>query len=116
MPTKTHTARVAAERSPQATLPEVPAASPAADDATQGGNRPVARVNFGGVQASIWANHGEKGDFHTVTFSRRYQEGGEWKSSNSYSPNDLLALQKVSDMALDKVIELQQQQSRGRAA
>ncbi|MCW5631898.1 MAG: hypothetical protein KIT17_01045 [Rubrivivax sp.] len=71
-------------------------------------------MNFGGVQASVWENHSDKGNFHTVTFSRRYQEGGEWKSSNSYGASDLLALQKVTDMALNKVIELQQQQQQGR--
>lgn len=111
MATKSHTARVAAERG---TAEGAQATLPTSDEAAQGGNRPVARVSFGGVQASVWANHGDKGDFHTVTFSRRYQEGGEWKSSNSYGANDLLALQKVADMALDKVIELQQQQQQGR--
>lgn len=74
---------------------------------------PVARVSFGGVQASIWANHSDNGDFHTVTFTRRYQENGEWKSSNSYSATDLLVLQKVSDLAVNKIIELQQGRSRG---
>lgn len=94
--------------------PVTEATQPAGDEQAQANRPPVARVNFGGVQASIWANHGDKGDFHTVTFSRRYQEGGEWKTSNSYSATDLLALQKVSDLAVNKIIELQQ--GRGRAA
>ncbi|MBS0448498.1 MAG: hypothetical protein JSR59_21460 [Proteobacteria bacterium] len=75
---------------------------------------PAARITFGGVQASIWANHTDKGDFHTVTFERRYKVGDEWKTSNSYGPADLLALHKVADLAVNKIIELSQ--GRGRAA
>lgn len=113
---KSHTARIAAERGAQSTLPEVPSAGLAAEEgAPSRGAPPAARVSFGGVHASVWRNTGEKGDFFTVTLERRYQDGaGEWKSSNSYGPTDLLALQKVSDLAVDKVIELQQ--GRGRSA
>ena len=102
-------AKIIADRQ-QASAPPLSAA----DDQPQTNRPPVARVNFGGVQASIWANASDKGDFHTVTFARRYQEGGEWKTSNSYSASDLLALQKVADLAVNRIIELQQ--GRGRAA
>lgn len=114
MATRTHASRVAPERSDGgASAPD--AQSSAADDTSAArGAPPVARISLGGVQASIWANHSDKGDFHTVTFTRRYQEGGEWKSSNSYGPTDLLALQKVADLAVNKIVELQQ--GRGRSA
>lgn len=114
MVTKSHAAKIAAERGGvQAEIPEVPAVPAAEEAAASRGRAPAARVNFGGVSASIWANEGEKGTFHTVTFEKRYQEGGEWKTSHSYGPTDLLALSKVADLAVNKIIELQQ--SRGRS-
>lgn len=84
------------------------------DEASHAKRPPVARVNFGGVQASIWANPSDQGEFHTVTFARRFLEGGEWKTSNSYNAHDALALAKVADLAVNKIIELQH--GRGRAA
>jgi len=101
MPSKNPAARIIEEHQRAAE------SSPADQQATS--RPPAAKVSFGSVQASIWRNSSERGDYYTVTFDRRYQDkDDQWKSSNSYGPTDLLALQKVADMALDKVLELQQ--------
>ena len=45
---------------------------------------------------------------HNVTFSRLYKDGDEWKSTQSFSRNDLLLLAKVADQAHSRIFELQQ--------
>lgn len=70
-------------------------------------NRPVDKVRVGSVTASIWRNTTEKGVFYNVTFDNRYQDkNGDWKSSDSYGPSDLLALAKAADLAHTKTLEL----------
>jgi len=70
-------------------------------------NAPVAKVSIGLQTASIWKNESEGRAFYNVTFDRRYRNGnGEWKSTDSYGGDDLLALAKLADLAHTKVLEL----------
>ena len=67
---------------------------------------PVAKVRVGLISASIWENPTEKGNFHNVTFERRYRDSeGNWHSTHSYGLDDLLTLAKVADLAHTKIIE-----------
>ncbi len=71
-------------------------------------NAPVAKVSVGLQTASIWKNESEGRSFYNVTFDRRYRDAkGDWKSSDSYGRDDLLALAKLADLAHTKVLELQ---------
>ncbi len=71
-------------------------------------NAPVAKVNVGLQTASIWKNESEGRAFYNVTFDRRYRDAkGDWKSSDSYGRDDLLAHGKLSDLAHTKILELQ---------
>ena len=71
-------------------------------------NAPVAKVSVGLQTASIWKNESEGRAFYNVTFDRRYRNAqGEWKSTDSYGADDLLALAKLADLAHTKVLELQ---------
>ena len=71
-------------------------------------NTPVAKVSVGLQNASIWKNESDGRAFYNVTFDRRYRNAkGEWKSSDSYGADDLLALAKLADLAHSKVLELQ---------
>jgi hypothetical protein len=71
--------------------------------------KPVAIFRIASVEASVWSNQSDKGEFYNVTFQRRYQDKGQqWQTSHSYGPSDALALAKVADMAVTKIIELQQ--------
>ena len=70
---------------------------------------PVAKVSVGLQTASIWKNESEGRAFYNVTFDRRYRNAqGEWKSTDSYGADDLLALAKLADLAHSKVLELQE--------
>ena len=63
-------------------------------------NLPVHEVKFGRVRATIWANEGESGLWHTVKFSRLYKsKEGKWQDSDGFSRDDLPLLMKAADGA-----------------
>ena len=70
--------------------------------------KPISEVRIGRVKATIWPNGTEGRTRHNVTFSRLYKDGDEWKSTQSFSRNDLLLLAKVADQAHSRISELQQ--------
>ena len=76
------------------------------NEAAETKNAPVDKVRVGLITASIWENLTDKGTFHNITFERRYRDAeGNWKSSHSYSADDLLALAKAADLAHTKIVE-----------
>ncbi len=56
---------------------------------------PEIKFSTGALQVTVWNNEGlsktgEKTEFKTVSFGRRYKDkNGEWKSTNSLRINDL---------------------------
>lgn len=65
-----------------------------------GGDRkpPVYEARAGLLKATCWENAGDKGPWVSVTLSRSYRTGGEngeWKSAQSFSKDDLLALAEL---------------------
>jgi hypothetical protein len=81
-------------------------------------NRPADSVRIGNIEAAIWRNANETATganpFYTISLLRHYKDAqGEWKTTNSYSVDDLPVVAKVSDKALDLVLALQK--GRGRA-
>jgi hypothetical protein len=56
---------------------------------------------MGRIRAAIWANHTDQGILHNTTLERLYKPEGDdqWRSSESFGPNDLLLLAKVVDLA-----------------
>ena len=58
--------------------------------------RPVHEIRSGRVKAAIWANETRSGIMHTSTFDRRYKDGEEWRSSQSFGPTDLAHLLKCA--------------------
>ena len=72
--------------------------------------KPISEVRIGRVKAAIWPNETEGRTRHNVTFSRLYKNGDEWKSTQSFSRNDLLVLAKVADLAHSRIFELRQEE------
>ena len=58
--------------------------------------KPVDEIRIGRVKATLWKNGTEDQPRYNVTFSRLYKEGDQWKSTQSFSRNDLLVLAKSS--------------------
>jgi hypothetical protein len=80
--------------------------APAAQ-ANEPANPPVAKIRVGLITASIWGRETEKGRFYATSFERRYKtQQGQWQTSHSYDPGDLLELAKAADLAHTKILEL----------
>ena len=62
----------------------------------QQSNRPEQNLRYGGVEAAIWRNHGENGDFLNTTFTRHFRQGDDWKQTESFREQDLPTLSKVA--------------------
>ena len=71
-------------------------------------NQPIEEIRLGAIRAAIWENEGQNGTRYTVSLSRLYKEGSEWKSSQTLSRDDLLLAAKVLDKAHTRIFELQQ--------
>ena len=62
-------------------------------------NKPVHEIRLGSVRAAIWAYITQNGVRHSVTISRSYRVGNDWKKTNSYGKEDLLVLEKITELA-----------------
>jgi hypothetical protein len=80
--------------------------------------QPVHKIRSGALEAAIWKNDGEKGPWYSVTASRSYKQGEEWKQANSFGFDDLLPLAKLLDLAHSWIMNAQQsdRQSAAQAA
>ena len=77
-------------------------------------NKPVDRLRIGALTASIWENQGVNGEgkFYAVTFERSYRVGeGDWKTTQSFGRNHLLAVAKLADQAHTRILALEQRES-----
>jgi hypothetical protein len=78
-------------------------------------NKPAHTIRRFSLKAAIWRNESEKGPWYSVTLSRRYKQGEEFKDVSSFNANDLLPMAKMLDEA-DSWIAQQQQSDRQAAA
>jgi hypothetical protein len=78
---------------------------------TQPGNRPVAKFKHGGIELSVWPNQAESGTMYNTTITNSYKDdkSGDWKTSASFSPTDLLVVGELARQAFAKITELKQQ-------
>jgi hypothetical protein len=64
------------------------------------GNRPVHEIKLGRVRASIWSNESDRQDvWFSVSISRLYRDGNEWKTTTSFGRDDLPLVSKAAEMA-----------------
>jgi hypothetical protein len=66
--------------------------------------KPAHTIRAGAIEVAIWRNDGEKGPWYSVTMSRSYKQGEEWKQSDSFGSDDLLLLAKLLDQAHSWII------------
>ena len=62
-------------------------------------NKPVHDIRLGAIKAAIWANQTPKGTRYSVTFTRLYKDGDQWKRSESFGRDDLPLIEKVANQA-----------------
>ena len=61
--------------------------------------KPVHELRLGLIKAAIWENTVGDNLLYNVTFARIYKKEAEWKASDAFGRDDLLALAKVADQA-----------------
>jgi hypothetical protein len=66
--------------------------------------KPAHKIRAGNLEVTVWRNDGEKGPWYSVTPSRSYKQGDEWKQSDSFGSDDLLLLAKLLDQAHSWII------------
>ena len=75
-------------------------------------NQPVHRIRIFPIECAIWKNQSENGTWYNVTLSRSYKDANdEWKSTDSFSADDLLLVAKVADEAHSWIIQKQQERN-----
>lgn len=60
---------------------------------------PVHEIQIGRIRATIWRNQNDGRAWFSVQVVRLYREGDTWKSTSSFSRDDLPVVAKVADMA-----------------
>jgi hypothetical protein len=66
--------------------------------------KPVHKVRAGGIEVAVWQKESDKGPWYSVSMSRSYKQGEEWKQSDSFGADDLLLLCKLLDRAHSWII------------
>jgi hypothetical protein len=61
--------------------------------------KPAHTIRSGALSVSIWQNSSDKGSWFSVTPSRTYKQGDEWKDTNRFDFDDLMTLAKLIDLA-----------------
>lgn len=61
--------------------------------------KPAHKLRQGVLSVTIWRNESEKGPWYSVTPSRRYKQGEEWKDADNLGFDDLLSMAKLLDQA-----------------
>ena len=56
------------------------------------GKPPVYKSRVGSIEASVWEQVSEKGNFFTVSFHRNYKDEEDWKTTQSLRVGDLADL------------------------
>jgi hypothetical protein len=57
--------------------------------------KPAHKIRHRAITVTIWKNSGDKGAWYSVTPSRSYKQGEEWKESDSFGEDDLLLLAQL---------------------
>lgn len=65
-------------------------------------NGPAKTIRAGNVKATIWENHTDAGDtYYSVSTTRSYKDGDQWKETNSFYRDDLPKLELVTRKAYE---------------
>lgn len=78
-------------------------------------SQPAHKIRIGVLQATIWRNSGEKGNWYSVIPSRSYKNGDDtWKETDSLGFDDLLTMAKLFDLAHTWIMNQQQADAKAR--
>jgi hypothetical protein len=72
-----------------------PANSPAQAHAKTAENRPIQEFRHRRIRATVWKNNTTNGTMYTVTITRAFKQGEEWRDSHNFGYDDVLIVAKL---------------------
>ena len=60
---------------------------------------PAHKLRIGTLQATIWRNSGDKGNWYSVNLTRGYKVEEGWRETDNLGFDDLLAAAKLLDLS-----------------
>lgn len=73
--------------------------------------KPVKTFRFRGISASVFSNENDKGDvFHKVSIVRTYKDGRDFKTTPTFSRDELPIVSLVSQQAFDFILNEERDQ------
>jgi hypothetical protein len=70
--------------------------------------KPAHKFRNRALSVTIWKNESDKGPWYSVTPSRSYKQGDQWKESDSFGVDDLPPLAKLLDQAHTWILNTEQ--------
>ena len=62
-------------------------------------SQPAHKIRIGALQATIWRNLGDKGNWYSVKLTRGYKVDEGWRETDNLGFDDLLTAAKLLDQA-----------------
>src|SRR5262249_36443873 len=82
---------------------------PAEEKSTMNDKRkPAHQIRNGRLTVTIWKVDSTKGSFYSAVPSRSYRKDNQWKDSDNFDCDDLLALAKLLDQAHTWIVNAEQ--------
>ncbi|VTS00587.1 Uncharacterized protein OS=Singulisphaera acidiphila (strain ATCC BAA-1392 / DSM 18658 / VKM B-2454 / MOB10) GN=Sinac_7658 PE=4 SV=1 [Gemmata massiliana] len=77
-------------------------------------SQPVHKIRTGALQATIWRNFAEKGNWYSVKLTRGYKTDEGWRETENLGHDDLLPAAKLLDLAHTWVMHQLEADRKGR--
>jgi hypothetical protein len=66
--------------------------------------RPAYEVGLGFIKVRVWFKRTKSAPQHTITVTRLFRNGAEWKESSRFGPDDIPTLNLLLDRALNWIV------------
>jgi hypothetical protein len=80
------------------------------NNSSKSSTKPVKVFRLRGISASVFENESENGSFYKISVVRTFKDGKEFKSTSTFSRDDIPVMLHVSKMAWHFVLSTEQEQ------
>ena len=77
-------------------------------------SNPAFKIRIGSLQATIWRNLAERGNWYSVKLTRGYKVEDSWRETDNLGSDDLLPAAKLLDMAHTWILHQLEADRKGR--
>jgi hypothetical protein len=79
----------------------------AAKSTAKGANSPMWKKALKGIHAAVFVNESENGSFPKATIHRVYKDGEEFKTTTSFSTQDMAVVHLLAGQAFEVMAEME---------